>query len=83
MNSNFPRRFCSKCERLLDEMNVTFHNVHRYIILKRDTRNDDDTYLGELGRLIHAQVTARRELVSHQRSHDSFNDARPSLRPNV
>lgn len=60
---------CPACERLLDRLNDAFHQVHRFILQNYEGRSDNDDYLGELGRLIHAQVTARRTLVIHQNKH--------------
>lgn len=61
---------CPLCERLLDELNVSFHDVHDFILRNYEDRTDDnDGYLGELGRLIHAQVVARRTLIQHQQKH--------------
>lgn len=60
---------CPTCTELIAEMNATFLSVHAYIIANRDQRAVDDGYLGELGRLIQAQVSAYRKLVDHQRRH--------------
>jgi hypothetical protein len=61
---------CPQCERLLDELNVSFHSVHDFILRNHEERTEDnDGYLGELGRLIHAQVVARRTLIHHQQKH--------------
>jgi hypothetical protein len=60
---------CRTCEQLLDALNVTFHEVHDFIIRNYEDRAEDDRYLGELGRLIHAQVVARRTLIHHQQKH--------------
>ena len=60
---------CHTCEHLLDELNVAFHGVHDFITRNYEDRADNDGYLGELGRLIHAQVVARRTLIHHQQKH--------------
>ena len=60
---------CSTCERLLGAMNSTFQAVHDFIIQNRDQRSVNESYLGDLGRLIQAQVVAHRELCKHQRTH--------------
>jgi hypothetical protein len=60
---------CSVCQKLLAQMNATFREVHQFIINNRDTRDVMESYLGDLGRLIHAQVTAHRKLVHHQNTH--------------
>lgn len=60
---------CPDCERMLNQMNDAFFAVHHFVILNYENRSQDDNYLGKLGRLIHAQVTAHRELVRHQRIH--------------
>jgi hypothetical protein len=60
---------CPRCERLLLEMNDAFHAVHRFILSNYENREQNDGYLGELGRLIHAQVAARRNLIRHQNTH--------------
>lgn len=60
---------CPVCERLLDELNAAFHSVHHFMLANYENRSADDEYLGELGRLIHAQVAARRLLIAHQRNH--------------
>jgi hypothetical protein len=52
-------------------MNNAFDSVHDFILRKYAGRAQDDNHLGEIGRLIHAHVTTRRELVLHQRTHDS------------
>jgi hypothetical protein len=43
--------------------------VHQYIVTNRDQRAVNESYLGDLGRLIQAQVSAYRKLVNHQRHH--------------
>jgi hypothetical protein len=43
--------------------------VHDFILQNYEERAENDGYLGELGRLIHVQVSARRALVSHQGRH--------------
>lgn len=60
---------CPTCEHLLDALNVTFHDVHDFIIRNYEDRAGNDRYLGELGQLIHAQVVARRTLIHHQQKH--------------
>lgn len=60
---------CPQCEHLLDSLNVAFHDVHHFIIRNYEDRSLNDGYLGELGRLIHTQVVARRDLVRHQQKH--------------
>jgi hypothetical protein len=60
---------CPECERMLNEMNDAFYAVHHFVILNYENRSQDENYLGELGRLIHAQVNARKELLRHQRVH--------------
>jgi len=60
---------CDSCQRLIEEMNSTFQAVHAYIIANRDQRAVNESYLGDLGRLIQAQVAAYRKLVHHQRRH--------------
>lgn len=58
-----------ECERMLNEMNDAFFAVHHFVIQNYENRSQDDNYLGELGRLIHAQVVARKSLLRHQRVH--------------
>ena len=60
---------CPQCEQLLGVLNVAFHDVHNFILCHYADRAENDGYLGELGRLIHAQVVARRDLVRHQQKH--------------
>jgi hypothetical protein len=60
---------CRDCERLIAEMNSSFQAVHHFIVNNRDQRAVNESYLGELGRLIQAQVVAHRELCKHQRIH--------------
>ena len=60
---------CPRCEQLLDVLNVAFHDVHDFILFHYSGRAENDGYLGELGRLIHAQVVARRDLIHHQQKH--------------
>lgn len=60
---------CPQCEHLLDVLNVAFHDVHHFILCHYSGRAQNDGYLGELGRLIHTQVIARRELIRHQQKH--------------
>lgn len=60
---------CRDCERLIGEMNSTFQAVHHFIVTNRDQRAVNEGYLGELGRLIQAQVAAHRDLCKHQRIH--------------
>lgn len=67
---------CPLCERMLDELNRTFSSVHHFVLANYANRAVNDDYLGELGRLIHRQVVARRMLIDHQRSH-SAADAEP------
>lgn len=60
---------CPQCERMLDDLNDTFYAVHHFVISNYENRAQDEEYLGELGRLIHAQVSARQSLLQHQRVH--------------
>jgi hypothetical protein len=60
---------CPACSELIAMMNSTFQAVHDYIIANRDQRSVNESYLGELGRLIQAQIAAYRELANHQRHH--------------
>jgi hypothetical protein len=60
---------CPDCERMLNEMNDAFLAVHHFVIRNYENRAQDENYLGELGRLIHAQVVARKSLLRHQRIH--------------
>ena len=60
---------CPQCAELIANMNSTFQAVHDYIIANRDQRAVNEDYLGELGHLIQAQVSAYRTLVNHQRNH--------------
>jgi hypothetical protein len=60
---------CDVCQKLLAEMNSTFYAVHEFIIANRDTRAVTESYLGDLGVLIQAQVAAHRKLVHHQNTH--------------
>lgn len=60
---------CPTCAELIAKMNSTFQAVHQYIIANRDQRAVNESYLGDLGRLIQAQVSAYRKLVNHQRHH--------------
>jgi hypothetical protein len=60
---------CPTCSQLITDMNATFQSVHQYIVTNRDQRAVNESYLGDLGRLIQAQVSAYRKLVNHQRHH--------------
>jgi hypothetical protein len=60
---------CPECERMLDQMNNALFAVHHFVIQNYENRPQDENYLGDLGRLIHAQVTARKSLLRHQRVH--------------
>jgi hypothetical protein len=60
---------CPTCGELIAAMNSTFQAVHQYIVTNRDQRAVNESYLGDLGRLIQAQVSAYRKLVNHQRHH--------------
>ena len=60
---------CPICAELIAAMNSTFQDVHRYIIDNRDQRAVNESYLGELGGMIQAQIAAYRKLVNHQRQH--------------
>jgi hypothetical protein len=60
---------CPSCSELIATMNSTFQAVHDYIIANRDQRSVNESYLGELGRLIQAQIAAYRALAHHQRQH--------------
>jgi hypothetical protein len=60
---------CPQCERMLNELNDAFYAVHHFVIRNYENRTQDENYLGELGRLIHAQVAARQSLLRHQRDH--------------
>jgi hypothetical protein len=60
---------CPDCVRLMDAMNSTFQSVHAFIIQNRDQRAVNESYLGDLGSLIQAQVVAHRDLCRHQRTH--------------
>jgi hypothetical protein len=60
---------CPTCAELIATMNSTFEDVHRYILANCDQRAVNESYLGELGRLIQAQIAAYRKLVNHQRHH--------------
>lgn len=60
---------CDVCTSLLEQMNSTFNDVHRFIIANRDQRALNEGYLGDLGTLIQAQVIAHRKLVRHQQQH--------------
>jgi hypothetical protein len=60
---------CGGCARLIADMHAATMAVHDYIIEHRDQRAVNESYLGDLGRLIQAQVVTHRNLVQHQRSH--------------
>jgi hypothetical protein len=62
---------CEGCARLIADMDAATMAVHDYIIEHRDQRAVNESYLGDLGRLIQAQVVTHRNLVQHQRSHAS------------
>ena len=62
---------CDTCVHLIEQMNSTFLAVHAFIIANREQRAVNESYLGELGRLIQAQVAAHRELCKHQRTQSS------------
>jgi len=65
---------CESCARLIADMHAASMAVHDYIIEHRDERAVNECYLGDLGRLIQAQVVAHRNLVQHQRSHASAQE---------
>ena len=66
---------CEGCARLLAEMHAASVAVHDYIIAHRDQRAVNESYLGDLGRLIQAQVVTHRNLVQHQRSHAASEES--------
>jgi hypothetical protein len=64
-----PRPGCETCDRLHADLNATIYAVHEYIQRYHDRRFEMESYSGDLGHLIQAQLAAHDRVLEHEQGH--------------